>query len=176
MQPDAITRSTPFFLISGVALIISYLVLITAMCSPHRHHVYFFTSGILFIISGLIMLIGLIMYVSIFKAEIGSKLRPRTPMVPPMFTFEYGQSFCLFVVGFILTELVGMLNVFLFIGLQQIRVTGDLTAMPCFLTGRLPEKIGVLIDAGAGKDTLQPGTVAAVGTGGFCSPVTMQRR
>lgn len=157
---------------SGGALLISYMVLITAMCSPHRHHVYFFTSGILFIISGLIMLIGLIMYVSIFKAEIGSKLRPRTPMLPAMFTFEYGQSFCLFVIGFILTELVGMLNVFLFIGLQQIRVTGDLTAMPCFLAETLlPEKARE-----GGVKEAAVGGVAVGSSGGFCSPVTTQRR
>lgn len=137
--PDAITRSTPFFLLSGIALLISYAVLIVAMCAPHQHHVYFFTSGILFIISGLIMLIGLIMYISIFKAEIGSKLRPRSPLQAPLFTFEYGQSFCLFVVGFILTEAVGVLNVFLFIGLQQQRVAGANAGvaeaqalMPCF--------------------------------------------
>ena len=66
------------------------------------------------------MLIGLIMYISIFKAEIGSKLRPRSVLQPPLFTFRYGQSFFLYVIGFISTEIVGVLNVFLFISLQQI--------------------------------------------------------
>lgn len=65
------------------------------------------------------MLIGLIMYISIFKAEIGSKLRPKSPLQPPLFTFTYGQSFFLYVIGFISTEIVGVLNVFLFISLQQ---------------------------------------------------------
>lgn len=65
------------------------------------------------------MLTGLIMYISIFKAEIGSKLRPRNPLQPPMFTFTYGQSFFLYVIGFISTEIVGVLNVFLYISLQQ---------------------------------------------------------
>lgn len=65
------------------------------------------------------MLIGLIMYISIFKAEIGSKLRPKSPLQPPLFTFWYGESFFLYVVGFISTEIVGVLNVFLFISLQQ---------------------------------------------------------
>lgn len=66
------------------------------------------------------MLIGLIMYISIFKAEIGSKLRSRYPQQPPMFEFTYGESFFLYVIGFISTEFVGVLNVFLFISLQQI--------------------------------------------------------
>lgn len=68
------------------------------------------------------MLIGMIMYISIFKAEIGSKMRPKSPLQPPLFTFSYGQSFVLYVIGFVLTEIVGVLNVYLFIGLQQVRL------------------------------------------------------
>lgn len=66
------------------------------------------------------MLIGLIGLISTFKAEIGSKLRPRSSLQPPLFTFRYGQSFFLYVIGFISTEFVGVLNVFLYISLQQI--------------------------------------------------------
>lgn len=66
------------------------------------------------------MLIGLIGLISTFKAEIGSKLRPRSTLQPPLFTFRYGQSFFLYVIGFISTEFVGVLNVFLYISLQQI--------------------------------------------------------
>lgn len=65
------------------------------------------------------MLIGLIGLISTFKAEIGSKLRPRSSLQPPLFTFRYGQSFFLYVIGFISTEFVGVLNVFLYISLQQ---------------------------------------------------------
>jgi len=65
------------------------------------------------------MLIGLIMYISVFKAEIGSKLRPKSSLQPPLFTFKYGQSFILYVIGFVITEFVGVLNVFLYIRLQQ---------------------------------------------------------
>lgn len=65
------------------------------------------------------MLIGLIMYISIFKAEIGSKLRPKSMLQSPLFKFSYGESFYLHVIGFISTEFVGVVNVFLFISLQQ---------------------------------------------------------
>lgn len=99
-----------------------------AICSQ-QHSILFFTSGVLFIISGLFMLIGLIMYISIFKAEIGSKLRPRSTLQPALFTFEYGHSFLLYVFGFICTEFVGILNVFLYIKLQQ---NCKNKSVPCF--------------------------------------------
>lgn len=66
------------------------------------------------------MFIGLIVYISIFKAEIGSKLRPKSTLQPPLFKYSYGQSFFLYVFGFISTEFVGVLNIFLFISFQQV--------------------------------------------------------
>jgi len=66
------------------------------------------------------MLIGLIAYISILKAEIGSKLRPRSTLQPALIKVSYGQSFFLFVFGFIITEFVGVLNIFLFINLQEV--------------------------------------------------------
>ncbi|TDG39079.1 hypothetical protein AWZ03_014499, partial [Drosophila navojoa] len=67
----------------------------------------------------LIMLIGLIAYISILKAEIGSKLRSRSTLQPALFKVSYGQSFFLFVFGFIATEFVGVLNIFLFINMHE---------------------------------------------------------
>lgn len=90
-----------------------YIILNTLVSFAHHHHHHHLN------VVGLLMLIGLIMYISIFKAEIGSKLRPKSPLQPPLFTFTYGQSFFLYVIGFISTEIVGVLNVFLFISLQQ---------------------------------------------------------
>lgn len=49
-------------------------------------------------------------------------MRPKSPLQPPLFTFTYGQSFLLYVIGFVLTEIVGVLNVYLFIGLQQVHI------------------------------------------------------
>lgn len=68
---------------------------------------------------GLLMLIGLIAYISILKTELGSKLRTRSSLQPPIFRVSYGQSFFLFVSGFITTEFVGLLNIFLYISLQE---------------------------------------------------------
>lgn len=61
------------------------------------------------------MLFGLIMYISIFKSEIGSKLRPRSHLHPPAFDYAYGYSFLLYVTGIIAAKLTGVSCVFLFI-------------------------------------------------------------
>ncbi|XP_052889851.1 uncharacterized protein LOC128298148 [Anopheles moucheti] len=116
--PYTVTHSSPFFLASNGVLIVSYGLFLVAMCST-KHKICYFVSGVLFIISGLLMLIGLIMYISILKAEIGSKLRPRSSLQAPQFTFRYGQSFLLYVFGFIITELSGILNVLIYSNVQQ---------------------------------------------------------
>ncbi|KAJ8872002.1 hypothetical protein PR048_028342 [Dryococelus australis] len=68
----------------------------------------------------LMMLIGLVMYISIFKAEIGSKLRPRSQLQPPLFTYRYGFSFVLVVSGFMSTEVAGTCAIFLYIYWHQL--------------------------------------------------------
>uniref|UniRef100_A0A1I8MHB7 Uncharacterized protein n=1 Tax=Musca domestica TaxID=7370 RepID=A0A1I8MHB7_MUSDO len=115
---NTVTKSCPFFLASGIVLLLSFIVFLIPTCS-HQNNLYYFSAGIMFIVSGLLMLIGLIAYISILKAEIGSKLRPRSSLQPPMFKVTYGQSFFLFVFGFIATEFVGLLNIFLYISLQE---------------------------------------------------------
>ncbi|KAF2897051.1 hypothetical protein ILUMI_09130 [Ignelater luminosus] len=67
----------------------------------------------------LVMLLGLIMYISVFKAEVGSKLRTRSQLQPAIFTYHYGFSFLLYVSGFISTQLAGISAVFLFIYRMQ---------------------------------------------------------
>lgn len=73
---------------------------------------------------GLLMLTGVIMYISIFKAEVGYKLKPKSALQPPLFIFHYGHSFLLYVFGFIITEFVGILNVFLYIRLEHLSYDG----------------------------------------------------
>lgn len=71
-------------------------------------------------VAGLLMLIGLVMYISIFKAEIGSKLRPRSQLQPPLFTYRYGFSFLLVVAGFMASETAGICAIFLYIYWHQL--------------------------------------------------------
>lgn len=65
------------------------------------------------------MLIGLVMYISVFKAEVGSKLRQPPFSQPPVFTYRYGYSFILYVSGFMTIELAGTSAIFLFINWYQ---------------------------------------------------------
>lgn len=61
------------------------------------------------------MLVGLVMYISVFKAEVGYKLREPSFSQPPAFTYRYGYSFILYVSGFVTIEMAGTSAVFLFI-------------------------------------------------------------
>ncbi|XP_075230688.1 stargazin-like protein [Lycorma delicatula] len=116
--PYAVTRSAFFFILATVLLFFGEFCCLFGQLVRNKR-LYTFISGVVFIISGLLMLIGLVMYISIFKAEIGSKLRPRSQLQPPMFTFQYGYSFLLYVSGFMAIETAGTCAVFLYISWQQ---------------------------------------------------------
>lgn len=107
-----------FILAASLLLCFGFLCCLVGHCAKHRR-LCTFISGVFFIVSGLVMLFGLIMYISIFKAEVGGKLRPRSQLNPPKFTYRYGYSFLLYVSGFISTELAGICAVLLFIYRQQ---------------------------------------------------------
>ncbi|RZF45485.1 hypothetical protein LSTR_LSTR009356 [Laodelphax striatellus] len=116
--PYAVTRSAFFFILATLLLFFGEFSCLYGQLM-RRRRIFTFVSGVVFIISGLLMLIGLVMYISIFKAEIGSKLRPRSQLQPPMFTFQYGYSFLLYVSGFMAIEITGTCAVFLYISWQQ---------------------------------------------------------
>lgn len=61
------------------------------------------------------MLCGLIMYIAIFKSEVGSKLRPKSQLQPPIFEYDYGYSFIFYVIGAIFTQCTGVFCIFLYI-------------------------------------------------------------
>uniref|UniRef100_T1IXT8 Voltage-dependent calcium channel gamma-5 subunit n=1 Tax=Strigamia maritima TaxID=126957 RepID=T1IXT8_STRMM len=72
---------------------------------------------------GLIMLGGMVIYISTFKAEVGRKLQPPSSLQPtPLFIYTYGFSFLLVVSGFMTSELAGTFAIFLYINLQQSQV------------------------------------------------------
>ncbi|XP_064555192.1 uncharacterized protein stg1 [Drosophila montana] len=159
--PYTVTKTCPIFLSAGILLFISFIIFMIPTCS-HQNSLYYFSAGILFIVSGLVMLIGLIAYISILKAEIGSKLRPRSTLQPALIKVTYGQSFFLFVFGFIATEFVGVLNIFLFINLQEFSYYSRL---PCFsvadIQARCKEGQGEHVLSHSYKRYKQPGTAAA---------------
>ncbi|CAO1388965.1 unnamed protein product [Diamesa tonsa] len=120
--PYTITLSSPLLIISFIILLISYLLFLLAICSSQKDNKYqiYFVSGIGFIIAGLLMLSGLIMFISIFKSEVHHKLRRNSTLEAPLFSFKYGTSFLLYVIGFICTEFSGIGLISLFNRLQKI--------------------------------------------------------
>ncbi|XP_049948091.1 uncharacterized protein LOC126456380 [Schistocerca serialis cubense] len=117
--PYAVTRSAAFFLAAAALLLLAEVCVLAGHCARHRR-LCTFVSGVICIVAGLLMLIGLVMYISIFKAEIGSKLRPRSQLQPPLFTYRYGFSFLLVVSGFMASETAGTCAVFLYIFWHQL--------------------------------------------------------
>jgi hypothetical protein len=79
----------------------------------------------MFLFAGLLMLSGLIMFISIFKSEVYHKLHPSSREVT--FGFNYGQSFILYVIGFVAVEFAGILNVCLFNKLQKAEEINQVT-------------------------------------------------
>lgn len=116
--PYAVTRSAFFFIVATLLLFCGEFSCMYGHFKRSRR-IFTFVAGVVFIISGLLMLIGLVMYISIFKAEVGGKLRPRSQLQPPQFTFQYGYSFLLYVSGFMAIEAAGTCAVFLYIYSHQ---------------------------------------------------------
>ncbi|KAF7992082.1 hypothetical protein HCN44_001407 [Aphidius gifuensis] len=117
--PYAVTKSAVFFIIATVLLMIAEIFYVIAYVSRPRLQLCIFVAGVIFTICGLMMLVGMIMYISVFKAEVGSKLRPRSSFQGPPFTYNYGFSFLLYVSGFITTEIAGTSAIFLYISWHQ---------------------------------------------------------
>ncbi|KAK7870812.1 hypothetical protein R5R35_005472 [Gryllus longicercus] len=116
--PYAVTKSAVFFILATLFLCLGEFCCLFGHFARQRR-LFTFISGVVFIISGLLMLIGLVMYISIFKAEIGNKLRPRSQLQPPLFTYRYGFSFLLVVSGFMASETAGTCAIFLYIYWHQ---------------------------------------------------------
>lgn len=65
------------------------------------------------------ILVGMVIYISTFKAEVGNKLRPKSSFQDPLFTYSYGYSFLLAVTGLMSCELAGTFSIFLCIHRYQ---------------------------------------------------------
>ncbi|XP_034935852.1 uncharacterized protein stg1 [Chelonus insularis] len=117
--PYAVTKSAMFFFVATLLLVVAEVCYFAAHVSRPRHQLCVFVAGVVFTVCGLLMLVGMIMYISVFKSEVGSKLRSRSSFQGPPFTYRYGFSFLLYVSGFITTEVAGTSAIFLYISWHQ---------------------------------------------------------
>ncbi|KAM7296889.1 putative voltage-dependent calcium channel [Ixodes scapularis] len=116
--PYAVKRASAFILISALVLLVGELLCFLGHLF-RRGRVLTFAGGIAFILSGLMILVGMVIYISTFKAEVGSKLRPKSSFQEPLFTYSYGYSFLLAVTGLMSCELAGTFSIFLCIHRYQ---------------------------------------------------------
>ncbi|XP_050671051.1 uncharacterized protein LOC126969567 [Leptidea sinapis] len=116
--PYIVKRSAIPLLLAVFTQGVGALCCILGHCVKGRR-LYTFIAGVLFIISGLIMLTGIVMYISVFKSQLGHKLRYMTFFDTPRMSYSYGYSFGLYVGGFIAAELAGTSAIYLFIQWYQ---------------------------------------------------------
>ncbi|XP_015263797.1 PREDICTED: voltage-dependent calcium channel gamma-5 subunit, partial [Gekko japonicus] len=104
-----IRSATPFPLVSLFFMFIGFILSNIGHIRPHRT-ILAFVSGIFFILSGLSLVVGLVLYIS----SINDEILNRTKDSETYFTYKYGWSFAFSAISFLLTESAGVMSVYLF--------------------------------------------------------------
>ncbi|KAF3852040.1 hypothetical protein F7725_005395 [Dissostichus mawsoni] len=94
-----IRSSTPFPLVSLFFMFIGFVLSNIGHIRPHRT-ILAFISGIFFILSGLSLVVGLVLYIS----NINDEMLNRTKTNEAYFIYKYGWSFAFAAISFLLTE------------------------------------------------------------------------
>ncbi|KFR13772.1 Voltage-dependent calcium channel gamma-5 subunit, partial [Opisthocomus hoazin] len=104
-----IRSATPFPLVSLFFMFIGFILSNIGHIRPHRT-ILAFVSGIFFILSGLSLVVGLVLYIS----SINDEMLNRTKDSETFFNYKYGWSFAFSAISFLLTESAGVMSVYLF--------------------------------------------------------------
>ncbi|KAK3557032.1 hypothetical protein QTP70_024244, partial [Hemibagrus guttatus] len=104
-----IRSATPFPLVSLFFMFIGFVLSNIGHIRPHRT-IFAFVSGIFFILSGLSLVVGLVLYIS----NINDEMLNRTKTNEAYFSYKYGWSFAFAAISFLLTEAAGVMSVYLF--------------------------------------------------------------
>ncbi|KAH9502127.1 PMP-22/EMP/MP20/Claudin [Dermatophagoides farinae] len=122
--PYAVKQAAIYFLVStGLMIAGQTIYLMSQLCRSRR--IYIFVSGIPFILSGLLILTGIVVYISTFKNEVGYKLRPISQFQDALFDYRYGYSFLFLVTSLLLSELTGTLAIFLYVSQKHFKIMID---------------------------------------------------
>ncbi|XP_069605280.1 voltage-dependent calcium channel gamma-5 subunit isoform X2 [Ranitomeya imitator] len=106
---EMIRSATPFPLVSLFFMFIGFILNNVGHIRPHRT-ILAFVSGIFFILSGLSLVVGLVLYIS----SINDELLNRPQDAESVFSYKYGWSFAFAAISFLLTESAGVMSVYLF--------------------------------------------------------------
>ncbi|XP_074604586.1 stargazin-like protein [Brevipalpus obovatus] len=116
--PHAARRAAYLMIIGGGMILLGF-GLSSARKICYNIRITNFFSGILFILSGLCILSAIVVYISTFKTEVGTKLRPKSAFHDPNFRYHYGLSFVFAVVSLMMSELAATFCLFLYIEEHQ---------------------------------------------------------
>ncbi|XP_063054099.1 voltage-dependent calcium channel gamma-7 subunit [Engraulis encrasicolus] len=104
-----VRTATPFPMVSLLFVFTAFVISNIGHIRPQRT-ILAFVSGIFFILSGLSLVVGLVLYISSINDEVMN--RPREPEL--FFNYRYGWSFAFAASSFLLKEGAGVMSVYLF--------------------------------------------------------------
>ncbi|KAL2083985.1 hypothetical protein ACEWY4_019503 [Coilia grayii] len=104
-----VRTATPFPMVSLLFVFTAFVISNIGHIRPQRT-ILAFVSGIFFILSGLSLVVGLVLYISSINDEVMN--RPREP--EHFFSYHYGWSFAFAASSFLLKEGAGVMSVYLF--------------------------------------------------------------
>ncbi|KAM6967723.1 voltage-dependent calcium channel gamma-7 subunit [Aplochiton taeniatus] len=104
-----VRTATPFPMVSLLFVFTAFVISNIGHIRPQRT-ILAFVSGIFFILSGLSLVVGLVLYISSINDEVMN--RPREP--EQFFHYHYGWSFAFAASSFLLKEGAGVMSVYLF--------------------------------------------------------------
>ncbi|XP_067882758.1 voltage-dependent calcium channel gamma-7 subunit-like, partial [Heterodontus francisci] len=104
-----VRTATPFPMVSLLFVFMAFVISNIGHIRPQRT-ILAFVSGIFFILSGLSLVVGLVLYISSINDEVMN--RPRGP--EHFFQYHYGWSFAFAASSFLLKEGAGVMSVYLF--------------------------------------------------------------
>eukprot|EP00063_Salmo_salar_P022484 XP_013997319.1 PREDICTED: voltage-dependent calcium channel gamma-7 subunit-like [Salmo salar] len=104
-----VRTATPFPMVSLLFVFTAFVISNIGHIRPQRT-ILAFISGIFFILSGLSLVVGLVLYISSINDEVMN--RPREP--EHFFHYHYGWSFAFAASSFLLKEGAGVMSVYLF--------------------------------------------------------------
>uniref|UniRef100_A0A8C4X0I3 Calcium channel, voltage-dependent, gamma subunit 5b n=1 Tax=Eptatretus burgeri TaxID=7764 RepID=A0A8C4X0I3_EPTBU len=104
-----IRSATPFPLASLLLMLVGFVLSSVGHVQPQRTALAF-VSGICFILSGLALVVGLVLYISSVNDEVVNMSSENATS----FTYRYGWSFTFAAISFFFTEGAGVVSVYLF--------------------------------------------------------------
>uniref|UniRef100_A0A8C1QTC0 Voltage-dependent calcium channel gamma-7 subunit n=1 Tax=Cyprinus carpio TaxID=7962 RepID=A0A8C1QTC0_CYPCA len=104
-----VRTATPFPMVSLLFVFMAFIISNVGHIRPQRT-ILALVSGIFFILSGLSLVVGLVLYISSINDEVMN--RPREP--EQFFNYRYGWSFAFAASSFLLKEGAGVMSVYLF--------------------------------------------------------------